>query len=389
MKERYKTYLKLNLISIFFIAVSFISISLAWFAYSGLVRTQTEIDVKAWHIEFNKSGEAVSNNVVISLSDIQPGMNSTYEKINIKNYGDSDAKISYKIEEVRILNEDLSIPFEFGSIEDKLANDYPFSINVSLNKKYLDAKTGEAVLNIGVAWPLDSDTDEEDSYWGNLAYEYQQTNPNAPSIKISIVIKAEQNTDNYKYNSGDVFLYDAVNNVKCDKLGNTCIKTHILNTNVSEGDELFLLPDLYDTYQSGTFNDYNTLLTNTWTVDNRDLKLNDILNLVSQDIDNTYLIRNNLSDRIIGYIEYNNRFNNYLNNIIKPYNSYIKYDTTKYSFLSSNNCYWINTEYNETQAFALVKDQNKGNIITPYDKTNICGVVPVIVLPKSILINEN
>ena len=48
----------------------------------------------------------------------------------------------------------------------------------------------------------------------------------------------------------------------------------------------------------------NTLLTNTWTVTNRDLKLSDILNLVSQDIDNTYLIRNNLSDRIIGYIEY-------------------------------------------------------------------------------------
>lgn len=387
MKDRYKTYLKLNLVSIFFIAVSFISISLAWFAYSGLVRTKTEIDVKAWHIEFDKNGTPVTNSFTIFVDGVQlqPGMTPTYEKINIKNLGDSDAKISYKIDEARILNEKLSIPFEFGSVEDKLANYYPFSINISIDKKYLEAKTGEATLNVGITWPLDSDTNQKDSDWGNLAYEFQKNNPDSPSIKIVITVKVEQNTDEYKYNSGDMLLYDVSNNTKCDKVENSCIRTHILNTNVSEGNDLILLPDLYDEYPTGTFDSYSTLIENNWLVPKEDLKLENILNFISQDINNTYLIRENLSDRIVGYIEYNNRFEKYLNNIVKPYNSYFKYDDTKYNFLSSNKCYWINTEYDELKAFALVKDPEKGSIITPYEKSNTCSAVPIIKLSKEIL----
>ena len=62
-KKRRKSLLKLNLVSLFFTAVSFISVTLAWFAYSGLVTTYTEVDVKSWYIEFNKKGKAVSNNI--------------------------------------------------------------------------------------------------------------------------------------------------------------------------------------------------------------------------------------------------------------------------------------------------------------------------------------
>ena len=55
IKKRRRSYLKLNIMSLFFTAVSFISVTLAWFAYSGLVTTQTEVNVKAWYIEFNKN----------------------------------------------------------------------------------------------------------------------------------------------------------------------------------------------------------------------------------------------------------------------------------------------------------------------------------------------
>ena len=65
-KSRRRSYIKLNILSLFFTAVSFISVTLAWFAYSGLVTTQTEVNVKAWFIEFNNKGNAVSNDIVIS-----------------------------------------------------------------------------------------------------------------------------------------------------------------------------------------------------------------------------------------------------------------------------------------------------------------------------------
>ena len=92
MKKRHKLYLKLNLISLFFIVASFIFTTLAWFAYSGLSKLETEIDVKAWYIELSKSGETVSNNVVISLPTIYPGMDTVSEVIDIQNFGDSDAE---------------------------------------------------------------------------------------------------------------------------------------------------------------------------------------------------------------------------------------------------------------------------------------------------------
>jgi len=41
VKRNYKAYFKLNIMSIFFLAVSFLSITLAWFAYSGISKTQT------------------------------------------------------------------------------------------------------------------------------------------------------------------------------------------------------------------------------------------------------------------------------------------------------------------------------------------------------------
>ena len=104
MKPRHKVYLKINLVSLFFVIVSFISVTLAWFAYSGLSNVATEIGVKAWYIELEKNGKSISNDIVISLSEIYPGMDVVNEVVNIKNMGDSDAELNYKIVSARILD---------------------------------------------------------------------------------------------------------------------------------------------------------------------------------------------------------------------------------------------------------------------------------------------
>ena len=84
--------------------MSLIFTTLAWFAYSGLSSLDTEIGVKAWYIELSKNGEAVSNNVVISIPTIYPGMDTITEKINIQNHGDSIAQVKYDILSARILD---------------------------------------------------------------------------------------------------------------------------------------------------------------------------------------------------------------------------------------------------------------------------------------------
>ena len=138
MKKKTKLYFRLNLISLFFVAVSFISVTLAWFVYSGLSTVSTEVNVKAWYIELEKDGEAVSNNIVISLDDIYPGMATMEEEIKIKNLGDSDAQVKYQIASVRILDKEqdnyvINDSVTSDYVEDKISHDYPFHINVNLS----------------------------------------------------------------------------------------------------------------------------------------------------------------------------------------------------------------------------------------------------------------
>ena len=109
MKSRHRLLLKSNLISLFFIAMSFMSITLAWFAYSGLSTVSTDIDVKAWYIEFDKNGNSVSGDITISVDEIAPGMEAKNETVNIKNLGDSDAIIDYDIKSIRILDEEINL----------------------------------------------------------------------------------------------------------------------------------------------------------------------------------------------------------------------------------------------------------------------------------------
>ena len=222
-KKRHKVYLKLNLVSIVFAVVSFISVSFAWFAYSGLVDVRTEVGVKAWYIEFEKNNEVVSNDIVISLSDLYPGMEPLSEIITIKNLGDSDAKLKYSIDYARILDDDkdyYAVGDDYTSvrIEDTLAHNYPFSINATLSKTRINAKDSDAEFIVTVSWPLDSGNDKLDSTWGTKAYQFERKQEEKkkkdsnyikePSIKIGIDVSAQQITDDVddlemdKYNWG-------------------------------------------------------------------------------------------------------------------------------------------------------------------------------------------
>lgn len=408
MEKKHKVYLKLNLMSLFFIAVSFISITLAWFAYSGLASVETEIGVKAWYIEFQKGAEEVSNNIVISLSEIYPGMETVNEEVNIKNLGDSDAQLNYSIVSARILDTEY-VPnggtITSDSLEDALSHDYPFHVNINLSKHYALSNVGESVFDVSISWPLDSDTNALDSEWGTNAYKFQQSEEEKynldnnyqirTSIKIVISVTAEQylealTASDPEFNLGDMILYDVANNTRCTEIGEHCIKTYVISSDSTMGDNnVLLLPDLYDTYLTGKYSEYSTKLADLilgWS-DNvksltQDLKVEDLMNVVSNDILKSKLIRANISDSIIGSLGYNSRMTIELSKAI-TYNGYYSYDNQKFNYLSSSKCYWTKSEYNIDKAFAFVKiDDNSGKIYGE-DKNTECSIIPVILVPKS------
>ena len=428
MDRKHKALLKLNVMTLFLIALSSISVTLAWFAYSGLAKVSTEIDIKSWLIEFEKNDKTVSNNIVISLDDIYPGMDTVQETIKIKNRGDSNAKLSYSIQSARILDEEIDIKnIEQDELKDKLSHNYPFSINMNLSDNYVLSQGKDSEFKLSVSWPLDSDNDKIDSEWGNLAYQFEDNeqkklkeDPNykiRQSIKIVIVAKAEQITESnesndvnnslenvildddkteqinkdveksdIRYPLGKLILYNIKNNIRCEQLSENCIRTHIIDINNKVGDNtVTLLADLLESYPSGTYDNYKNLLTETvsnWNVNYRELQIDDILKIISKDINNSLIIRENLSDFIMGYVNSEERINNIINNTV-PYNGYYSFINEEYSYLVTNKCYWLNREYDTTKGFVLTKKDEITSKIYGEEKNNTCSVIPVIIAPKT------
>ena len=407
MSEKYKRYAKINIISLFFIAVSFMSITLAWFAYSGLTDVATEIGVKAWYIKFDKETE--SNNIVISLDNVYPGMETKSEIVKVSNLGDSDAQISYSILSARLLDEKLeeriTDPIE---LEDTLSHDYPFHVNINLNKNYAVAGGGESEFVVSVSWPLDSLQDELDSEWGSKSYHFMEEQMSLPQeeresqIKIVINLKAEQyigdgTSSDPLYNLGDIKLVNISNGKKCTTLSEeNCIKTYVIDVNNTMGDgNVTLLPDLYQSYSNGKYDETLSNIPEGWNVITKPLEIKDLLNIVSTDIIDSVLVRENLSDKVIGNLKYENeekdisRFNIELNKTIETNenNKFLSYKflNEKFPFLVSSKCYWIGTEFDDSNAFAFTKIDDKYSKIYKESKETACEVVPKIIASKSLL----
>lgn len=405
MKTRPKVYLRINLMSLLFIAVSFISVTLAWFAYSGLINVQTEIGVKAWYIDLEKDGEKVSNDIVISLEEIYPGMETISEIVKINNLGDSDAGIKYSIVSARILdNEDDNYIVEDETtseyVEDILAHEYPFHININLTRSYVLAQGLPSYFEVSISWPLDSDDDALDSLWGSEAYKFQQSEENKkkddsnyiikPAIQIVISLIAEQFIEedlasDVRYNLGDKVLFDVVNNNTCDEISSTCIETYIIDVNNNLGDEIVtLLPNLNNTYSSGVYNEYSNILndiTSDWSVNTRELLVSDLLRVISTDIMNSFLVREDISNLIIGKLTYNDRIDKEIIRAIN-YGGYYSFINAKFPFLLTSNCIWTNTEYGSVKAFALNKINDSKSKLYGEEKTSTCNIVPLLLVNK-------
>lgn len=403
MKERYKKYLKINIIPVIFIVTSFIFTTFAWFAYSGLRKVSTEVDVKAWYIELSKSGEVATNDIVITLDDIYPGMETVDEIINIENKGDSNANLSYKIVSARIL--DTTVNGESLQdntfMSDTLSHEYPFHVNIDLSKNYIAAGGDTSTFEVSVSWPLDSGNDNIDSQWGMNAYNFQKSeqdrlveNPNyevRPAIQIVISIIAEQYVDtntssDMRYNLGDTILYDVALNKRCYSVSETCLSTTVIDPNNTLGDvNVKLLPSLYGNYQTSNYNDYNTKLeqyTETWTAPTRALTVNDLLYIVSKDVTNSQLNNENISPQIIGDLKYNNRIQTEINKAI-TLEGYYTFISNKFSYLSHSGCFWTNTPYGIENAFAFGRLNEIKTEIYPKPKTEECKIIPVIIAPKN------
>lgn len=381
-----------NLTTIFFFLLSCISLTFAWFAYTNVVQTDIEIGVTAWHIELRDGEEEITYEALIPIEEFYPGVEQYTKSIEILNKGDIDAQFDYKITSLRIFDEKFNVENQ-EEIFDQLAQSYPFLFNVEVDGHFIG--TGESIfLNIVADWPLDSGDDAKDSMWGNAAYNFIQNEKikaeNDPEYKIRSVIEialelttqqyVEENkdiTDN-RYLYGNLYNYNIETLSPCNIGEANCYNFYVIDKNNFVSEEtvrLILNPEDY--LQIGT---YEHILANT----TNNLKLpsaEQIITAVSRDIIDTNIIVPNISNRILGNVEYNNRSHNILNKIAQE-NGYIEFNKNYFNNLSSDICYWTNTEYKDNMNYAI--KNNSENTIKLYgeDKNTNCLFVPIIEIKK-------
>ena len=410
MEKKHKAYLKMNIMSLFFIFISFTSVTLAWFAYSGISSVSTEVNVKAWYIELENNGETVSKDITISLSDIYPGMETVTETIDVKNQGDSDAQVKYSIVSARILGDaednyivdETLIQSEY--VEDILSHEYPFHINMNLSRNYVLPKGEESSFQVAISWPLDSDSDSLDSLWGTKAYTFQSDEETKkladenyqimPSIQVVLTVTAEQyieedSSSDPLYDLGDVILFDVINNQRCTEISSTCLNTYVIDTNNTLGDEtVTLLPDPKTTYLNSNYGSYATSLatiTTNWTVNTRPLLIEDLLKIVSRDVTSSFLVGDDISDLIIGNLNYGTRMSTELARALS-YNGYYTFANEKFGYMTAGSCFWTNTEYDTNNGYAVIAIDETISKIYGLAKSTSCNVVPVILASKANLL---
>ena len=164
----------------------------AWFIYVTRVDSSITAKIRSWNVMFQVHDNDIANEVTFNVGEIYPGMPNYNDYASIVNTGESYGEAYFNIKSVRIFNE-VYANGEYTNEEllDLLANNYPFEITVDLTNPIVAPGHTEK-FNIDIVWPYESGNDELDTYWGNVAYNYLQTNPESSCISIEAEVRVNQ-----------------------------------------------------------------------------------------------------------------------------------------------------------------------------------------------------
>ena len=172
--KRKKRKRRIRVRTLFFLFLTLASNSFAWFIYSTKVSNSITAKVRSWHVNFNVGGgETTEEYIEVNIDDIYPGMQPFYQELKASNDGEADAKITYEVVDANVLGDNL-IAKGMSSLD------------------IIKANGDEVTISISASWDYDSGNDEEDTKWGNRAYDYHKDNPDLSSVKLLIKVSAIQ-----------------------------------------------------------------------------------------------------------------------------------------------------------------------------------------------------
>lgn len=170
--------------------------SYAWFLYATRASSSLDVHISSWNVEFTLGEDETVTNILIEVERIYPGMEKFVKEITVKNKGEIKAHLDYRINYLKIMEEEFRVGEDITSeeLEEKIKTEYPFKINVSKDETALVSGTGEGKFTVTVEWAFESGDDEADTVWGNKAYEYYSKNTEGKIIEIELELIANQIT---------------------------------------------------------------------------------------------------------------------------------------------------------------------------------------------------
>lgn len=178
--------------TLFFLILTLMANTFAWFIYSNKVSNNITTGVKSWKINFKQDGVDIVNNVEFKIDSIYPGMPDYTNSLSITNIGETAANISYEVEEINILDEFYnSDMYSSSDLITRLKENYPFKMNFSINNQ--EVGTGQtSEFTFSLVWPYESGHDEADTYWGKKSASFKEQYPDKEQIAIKVKIIAGQ-----------------------------------------------------------------------------------------------------------------------------------------------------------------------------------------------------
>ena len=346
IKRILKKLTKANFTSLVFALVSVISVTFAWFAYSNVLDNGVQLSVRSWKIDINEGESLITNKIEIDLDEFYPGMETVYKKFSISNGGDISSIVSYKINSLRIYDEEFDVGDQ-NLLFDNLAQTYPFSINFNLNKSFLGVGD-EVEFSYSISWPLDSGDDIQDGLWGNRAYEFavdeqSKKNQNAlyqirDSISLDVELVVEQFVSDGTNDFDNRYSYGTKKHLKISDLSlcseddiTFCNDYYVIekgNLKTSTTVKMFPVPDhIYYAYKS-------------YEASPDAIDSTTFLDIISTDVENTKIVIPGLSNRIMGYANNKDYYSSILQRL-KDTDGHIEFSRNKFPMLQAGGCYWV------------------------------------------------
>lgn len=168
----------------------------AWFIYITKASLELDTHVAAWEINFKTDDQIITNDVVLEVDKIYPGMEDFTKEIEVVNKGEINAELSYRITSIEIFGEKYEIGDQYSSDDlQNILTSYPFKITIETSSNQIEAGTGQGKFTVKVVWPFESGNDIVDTYYGNKSYEFQEKNPDAKGLIIRFELTAEQSVN--------------------------------------------------------------------------------------------------------------------------------------------------------------------------------------------------